>query len=107
MGKDSKAIQKLLAMKARTQNRSYVKDEDLQIQIPPSEGSNAENMMAFKNIYTHYMQETGGSSMGSKSKPAKLTAEVQLEMEEAEESYNTMMELRKSIADAYHNFVKK
>src|SRR5688572_20052855 len=99
MRKDPKAIERLLALKARSKERSYVKDGDLQIQTPPSpEGTSLENAMAFKNIYTHYMNE---------KESASLKTDVKSEMEEAENSFNSMMELHKSIIDAYQELVHK
>ena len=101
MKKDSQDLEKLLLLKGRSQNRTYVKDKDLQIQIPSSiEGATLENTNAFKNIYKHYMHEAGSGH-------ARAGQEVVVEMEEAETSFQSMMEMRNSIVEAYQDLVKK
>lgn len=104
---DESANAKLQTCKLRSQARTYVKDGDLQIQVPQArEGADRENAMAFKTIYTHYMNQVAQGKPDS-GEPVKLKDEVQAEMQDAETAFNSMMEIRKTIEDSYHDFMQK
>ena len=97
-------ISKLLPYKAsKVQSRSFIKDGDLQIQVPQTkEAAHAENAEAFKNIYAHYSSQIS-QSQTTKSAEAttNIVQEVKHEMEEAKVTYNMMMDISNSIAEAY------
>lgn len=101
---DGNRISKLLPYKAsKTQSRSFIKDADLQIQVPQTKESiQAENMEAFRNIYAHYTNKINQSKAGKQTEQtANLVQEVQHEMEEAKLTYHMMMDISNSIAEAY------
>lgn len=108
MDDSANPIVKLHTSKLRPNNRTYIKDGDLQIQGPQlRETSDLENAMAFKTIYTHYMNQVAKGRAESAAEPAKLRDEVQAEMHDAETAFNSMMEIRKTIEDSYHEFMQK
>lgn len=99
-------ISKLLPYKAsKVHSRSYIKDDDLQIQLSQSkEVAHTENVESFKNIYAHYLSQVHQSEGGA---PVEATSsaieQVTREMEEAKLTYTMMMDISNQIADAYRD----
>lgn len=97
---------KLLSHKAaKQQTRSYIKDSDLQIQLSPfKDPSTAENIGIFKSIYGHPSTQTKEPSSDQQTNPVE---DICHDMKLAESSYNIMMEISSSIAEAYKDLKKK
>ena len=97
-------ISKLLPYKSsKVQSRSFIKDGDLQIQVPQTKkAARMENAEAFSKLYTHYANQVSQTeaSKGAEQTP-NVVQEMQHEMEEAKVTYNMMMDISNSIAEAY------
>lgn len=88
--------------KGRT--RSYIKDADLQIQIPHREMTRMENAEIFKRLYAHYSKKDRAGK--NEADAPDVVAEVQSEMENAKNTYDMMMDISNSIAEAYKELKK-
>jgi len=82
---------RLIAYQKGGNRRAYVNDEDLQIQISTQEIPREINQEAFKKLHSHHKekQESGRHSA------------VEEEMREAEATFQSMMEIRKTLTE--HN----
>jgi hypothetical protein len=82
---------------------SFTRDDGLYLDFAHTKHpAKAENIEVFKGIYAHYANQMGTTHIGKPSETtSKLIEEVQHEMEEAKQSYNTMMDISQSIAEAY------
>lgn len=90
----------------RARSHSFIKDGDLQIQFAHTKETNqAENMEVFKNLYAHYTSKIKKAPNPAPEKP-NAVQEVTHEMEEAKITYNMMMDISHSIAEAYKDLKK-
>lgn len=88
-----------------SKKKSYIREHDLEKEAPPSpETFHSKNAEIFKNIYAHYSKKKTSSQY---EKFPNLTLEVNSEMENAKLTYDMMMEISKSIADAYNDLKKQ
>ncbi len=94
-------IDKLMPYKTKAQGRTYVKDGDLQIQLPHStkEAAHLENTHAFNKLLSYY-QEIGHSSAAQTGGITSERETVKTAMEEAESTFNSMMEISKQLRQA-------
>lgn len=92
-------IDKLLPYKTKARGRPYVKDGDLQIHIPNvKEAAHLENANAFNKLLSYY-HEVGRAQRTSHGELGEKDA-VRLAMEEAETTFNSMMEISKQLRQA-------
>lgn len=79
---------------------SSIKDDDLQIQIPNTqEVSDLEKMNRFKALYTRL--ERGPVGSFQQESTLDFTDNPMSAMEDAQNTYETMMEIRKQLDQAY------
>lgn len=95
-------IDKLMPYKAKARGRTYVKDGDLQIHMPHmKESAHLENANAFNKLLTYYTNEVGKSNMQTGAGGVVNEREtVRLAMEDAENTFNSMMEISKQLRQA-------
>lgn len=113
---DSFGVDKSLgvAKSAKGKGRAYVKDADLQIHIPSiSDAKNLEDSKGFKNIMGQYLDEVNTLQHEADAQIQRLIAgetedlhEVTLAMDEAETSFELMMEIRNKLMDAYREIMR-
>jgi hypothetical protein len=91
-------IDKLVPYKTKV-GRTYVKDGDLQIHLPNAkEAAHLENAQAFNKLLSHYTKEIGNSPQTSGGVSEKES--IRLAMEDAETTFNSMMEISKQLRQA-------
>lgn len=93
-------IDKLMPYKSQV-GRTYVKDGDLQIHIPSNmkEAAHLENAQAFNKLLSHYTKEIGVATPYT-SGGVNERESVRLAMEDAESTFNSMMEISKQLRQA-------
>lgn len=93
---------------SKVRTRSFIKDDDLQIQVPPTkEAVRGENIEAFRNIYAHYSRLVGQTQTDRPTeKKPNVLEEVKSDMEEAKLTYDTMMDISHAIVEAYKDLKK-
>jgi|688.fasta_scaffold03877_9 hypothetical protein len=92
-------IDKLLPFKTKAQGRPYVKDGDLQIHLPNIKGTGQlENANAFNKLLSYYHEIGKTSSTGGRNFIEQDA--VRVAMEEAENTFNSMMEISKQLRQA-------
>jgi flagellar hook-basal body complex protein FliE len=99
---------------SRTAGHMYVKDSDLQIHVPtPGEVKNLDESKSFGGILGNYLGEVNTLQHDADSQIQKLIAgetddlhEVTLAMDEAETSFQLMMEIRNKLVDSYREIMR-
>jgi flagellar hook-basal body complex protein FliE len=91
-------IDKLMPYKTKARGRPFVKDGDLQIHLPNmKEAAHLENANAFTKLLSHYTNEISKTNVhGLKDEMSP----IQKAMEEAESTFNSMMEISKELRQA-------
>jgi len=105
------AVSKRLA-KAK---QAYVKDADLQIFVPNGGGEikDLEDTHTFKGIMANYLEEVNTLQHDADAQIQRLVAgetedlhQVMLAMDEAETSFEMMLEIRKKLVGAYQDIMR-
>jgi flagellar hook-basal body complex protein FliE len=98
-------IDKLMPYKTKV-GRTYVKDGDLQIHLPNmKETAQTENTQAFNKLLSHYTKEIG-STRSQSSGPINERESIRLAMEDAETTFNSMMEISKQLRQACQDLMQ-
>jgi len=105
-GEISSKINKMMPM---LKGRSYVKDTKLQVHVPGAkEAQQLDQKHAFKNVLGGYIGQVNTLQHESDAQIQRLVSgetedlhEVMLAMDEAETSFQMMMEIRNKLVDAY------
>jgi len=80
--------------------RTYVKDGDLQIHLPNmKEAAHLENAHAFNKLLSYYTKEIG-NSQAQATGGINERESIRLAMEDAESTFNSMMEISKQLRQA-------
>ena len=95
-------------------NRTYVKGADLQINIPRVEKTpQLDQAHSFKNVLGQYVGQVNTLQHEADAEIQRLVAgetedlhEVMLKMDEAETSFQMMMEIRNKLVEAYKDLSK-
>lgn len=95
-------------------NRSYVQDGEMQIHVPlPSEPKGLEESHSFKNVLNRYLDDVNVLQHDADAQIQRLIAgetedlhQVTLAMDEAEASFELMMEIRNKLMDAYQDLMR-
>lgn len=83
-----------------------VKDADLQIQLPElSEVSDLDKISRFKALYTRLEKNRQPLQPVLNEAPKPAHDNPKLAMEEAQATYNSMMEIRQQLNQAYQEFI--
>lgn len=103
----SRLIQQHLLSRAST-NRTFIKDADLQIQMPASIDTHAISAThTLKAVYPHFVEARRKNS----SEPRALSAEnsshqaLCCEMDEARQSYKKIKEIQEQLNHAYQELM--
>jgi flagellar hook-basal body complex protein FliE len=92
-------IDKLMPYKTKV-GRTYVKDGDLQIHLPNAkETAHLENAQAFNKLLSHYTKEVGQTHSATTGGVNEKES-IRLAMEDAEQTFNSMMEISKQLRQA-------
>lgn len=92
-------IDKLMPYKTKV-GRTFVKDGDLQIHVPQmKDAAHLENVQAFNKLLSHYTKEIGSSQPHASGNVTERDA-IRLAMEDAETTFNSMMEVSKQLHQA-------
>jgi flagellar hook-basal body complex protein FliE len=93
-------IDKLPPAKAKAQTRTHIKDGDLHIQAPNVKDSSQVEGASFKNILSNLNQ---ANAIQSKEGTERVyeREDVQKAMEEAANSFESMMQIQKELENAY------
>ncbi len=94
--------------------RVYVKDADLQVHVPTiQEAKKLEDTHSFKGVLSNYLEEVNTLQHDADAQIQKLVAgetedlhEVMLAMDEAETSFEMMMEIRSKLENAYQEVMR-
>jgi flagellar hook-basal body complex protein FliE len=94
--------------------RANVKDLEFQIHVPTiGDAKKLENTSSFKNVLGGYMEEVNTLQHEADAQIQRLAAgetedihEVTLAMDEADNSFQLMMELRNRLVDAYREVMR-
>lgn len=101
-------IDKLLPYKAKPKGHIQIKDGDLQINVPHAKdmGPLSTSSVSFKKILSDYMNEVG--HIRSEPITEKITDhdEIQKAMDDAASSFESMMQIRKELEDAYKELMQ-
>jgi len=102
---DFQKAEKTLPYKTNT-SRSFIQDRDSQIQMAGlnARGLNSHNPetpISFKNLYTHYMQESEGASNEPDSSAMPESQDLKKVMAEAEATFESMMQIREELDQAF------
>jgi flagellar hook-basal body complex protein FliE len=93
---------------------AYVKDADLQVHVPTIKDTNhLEDTHTFKNIMMGYLDDVNTLQHDADAQIQRLIAgetedlhQVMLAMDEAETSFEMMMEIRNKLVQAYQELIK-
>ncbi len=93
---------------------AYVKDADLQIVLPSIQDMpDLEDTHTFKSVLSQYLEEVNTLQHDAESQVQRLVAgetedlhEVMLAMDEAETSFEMMMEIRNKLVGAYQELMR-
>lgn len=97
-------IDKFFPYKIKTQGRAYIQDSDLQIYIPNlKESTHFENANPFDKLLSYYHEVGIPSKM--RNGGAKQEA-LRIAMEEAESTFNSMMEISKQLRQVCHELIQ-
>jgi len=108
----SNKLTKLLPLLKKS--RTYVKGADLQIHVPnPEKASQLDQTHSFKNVLGQYIDQVNTLQHDADAEIQRLVAgetedlhEVMLKMDEAETSFQMMMEIRNKLVEAYKDLSK-
>ena len=90
-------IDKLMPYKTKVREHPFVKDGDLQVHIlNTKEATQLENANAFNKLLSYY-QEAGRTQSTMSGSPVGEREAVRLAMEDAENTFNSMMEISKQL----------
>lgn len=102
----SSKVNKLIPFLNRNNSRAYVKGADMQVHVPNVEQTNKPS--SFKNVLGGYVDQVNTLQHDADAEIQRLVAgetedlhEVMLKMDEAETSFQMMMEIRNKLVDAY------
>lgn len=99
---DFHQIEKLVPYKAKPKSQT-VQDSNLNVQL--SRETQAESPISFKSIYSTYMNET--TKVQSEGTVGSFQGDdIKLAMEEAKNAFNSMMEIREQLNQAYKEFMQ-
>lgn len=98
----------------RGKARMNVKDADMQIHVPtPAESRNLDESKSFKNVLGEYLTDVNTLQHDADAQIQRLVAgetedlhEVTMAMDEAEASFELMMEIRNKLMDAYREIMR-
>lgn len=105
-------LTKLAAQKGK--GRIHVKDAEMQIHVPTiSESKDLEGNKSFKNVLGDYLEEVNTLQHEADAQIQRLVAgetedlhEVTMAMDEAEASFELMMEIRNKLVEAYREIMR-
>lgn len=99
-------INKLVPFLNRNPGRTYVKNADMEVHVPGAGQTGKPG--SFKNILGGYVDQVNTLQHDADAEVQRLVAgetedlhEVMLKMDEAETSFQMMMEVRNKLVDAY------
>jgi flagellar hook-basal body complex protein FliE len=99
-------IDKLLPYKAKPKGHAYIKDQDLQINLPKNSPAEAQPN-AFKRILSGYLTESNALRPETLHIDEVLAQEdIQNAMNDAASSFEAMMQIRKELETAYKEFMQ-
>lgn len=100
-------IEKLLPYKTKPKSHSYIQDGDLQIHIPNvKDASNLDPSINFRSIYSNFLSEAGKVQPEAFGTGIGQGDDLKLAMEEAKSAFNSMMEIREQLNQAYREFMQ-
>lgn len=100
-------IDRLLPYRTKAQGRTHIKDGDLQIQMPNvKETVHLDSTVNFKNILSQYLGELGNTAHTENVASLKEHEDIQKAMDEAASSFQSMMQIRKELEDAYKEIMQ-
>lgn len=102
-------VNKLTSFRKPKIGQQYVKGADLQIHVPtPKEAQAIDEKGSFKNVLGGYIDQVNASQHEADSQVQRLVSgqtedlhKVMIAMDEAETSFQMMMEVRNKLVDAY------
>ena len=99
---DFHQIEKLIPYKAKPKSHASIQDGD-QIHTPNvRDASHLDSTASFKAIYANYLNETSQVQGDTTAQGEDL----KLAMEEAKHAFNSMMEIREQLNQAYKEFMQ-
>lgn len=101
-------IEKLLPYKTKPQARTYIQDGDLQIHVSTAKDApKLDPSVNFQHIYAHFLNETGNiRGEGMAPNPVKQGDDLKLAMDDAEHAFDSMMQIREQLNEAYKEFMQ-
>lgn len=100
-------IDKLMPYKTKARGRTFVKDGDLQIQLPNvKETQHLENANAFNKLLSYYSNEVGKAHSQSAAGQVSEKESVKMALQDAETTFNSMMEISKELRQACQNIMQ-
>lgn len=98
-------VDKLLPFKTKPSERAYIKDADLQVNVSHSRDTFPvdQSVVNFKEIYTHYKNE---AIQPSSTDTALAGQDVRQLMEDAKQTFDSMMEIREKLNQAYKDLTQ-
>ena len=101
-------------IKPKKSGRAYVKDADLQIHVPTiHEAKGLGNTQSFKGVLGDYMEEVNTLQHEADAQIQRLVAgetedlhEVTMSMDQADRSFQLMMEIRNRLTEAYKELMR-
>lgn len=96
-----------LPYKKKLKTHTFVKDNDLQIHIPTIKDANLSHRASrFKVPYSSRPQQTEKVHIEGSAAQISQNQDLKLVMEEAENSYDSMMQIREQLHQAYKEFMQ-
>lgn len=95
-------IEKLFFEKAKALSFKQPKS----IQNPAIHANKAEKLSNFNNIYSNYLSEVGNTQGKSEVSQAPQSKDLKVAMEEAEQTYESMMQIREELDKAFKELLQ-
>lgn len=93
--------------KKKLKTHTFVKDHDLQIHIPTIKDANlSRRALRFKVPYEFMLQGCECTQLEGNSGPRSQEKDIKQAMEEAETSFDSMMQIRSQLHRAYQEFMQ-
>lgn len=104
---ESYQIEKLIPHKTKPKGTAYIRDDDLQIHIPNvRDAPQLDAASNFKSIYSHFLNESGKIQASDMQTQANQGTELKLAMEEMQTTFDSMMQIREKLNQAYQEFMQ-
>lgn len=93
-------VDKLHPFKTKPNETAFIKDADLQVNVSHARDTFPldESSVNFKEIYTHYKNE---AIQGASAEKALAADDVRHMMEDAKNTFDSMMQIREQLNQAY------